>query len=162
MTFAFDAERPWCVACLTRRVEFPTSYFCPCCAEPGAPNQKSRTLRGVACIGPDCGADHSWSPLKGGNRGCPRSRPCNLRLPSRPPRIDGGGRNKEPSMKSRFGLTLAALAIFVSGCASPPQQAVQLDKATIGSKAGDVAVSRHVVEIKATLEKIRELVQNVE
>ena len=33
---------------------------------------------------------------------------------------------------------------------------------TIGSKAGDVAISRHVVEIKATLEKIRELVQNVE
>jgi uncharacterized protein (TIGR00255 family) len=33
---------------------------------------------------------------------------------------------------------------------------------TIGSKAGDVIVSRHVVEIKATLEKIRELVQNVE
>jgi uncharacterized protein (TIGR00255 family) len=33
---------------------------------------------------------------------------------------------------------------------------------TIGSKAGDVAVSRHVVEIKAALEKVRELVQNVE
>ncbi len=33
---------------------------------------------------------------------------------------------------------------------------------TIGSKAGDVAISRHAVEIKATLEKIRELVQNVE
>ena len=33
---------------------------------------------------------------------------------------------------------------------------------TIGSKAGDVAISRHVVEIKSTLEKIRELVQNVE
>jgi uncharacterized protein (TIGR00255 family) len=33
---------------------------------------------------------------------------------------------------------------------------------TIGSKAGDVVVSRHAVEIKATLEKIRELVQNVE
>ncbi|HEV3146446.1 MAG TPA: YicC/YloC family endoribonuclease [Gemmataceae bacterium] len=33
---------------------------------------------------------------------------------------------------------------------------------TIGSKASDVAVSRHVVEIKATLEKIRELIQNVE
>jgi uncharacterized protein (TIGR00255 family) len=33
---------------------------------------------------------------------------------------------------------------------------------TIGSKAGDVAISRHVVEIKGTLEKIRELVQNVE
>ena len=33
---------------------------------------------------------------------------------------------------------------------------------TIGSKASDVAISRHVVEIKAALEKIRELVQNVE
>jgi uncharacterized protein (TIGR00255 family) len=33
---------------------------------------------------------------------------------------------------------------------------------TIGSKAGDVDVSRHVVEIKSALEKIRELVQNVE
>lgn len=33
---------------------------------------------------------------------------------------------------------------------------------TIGSKASDVAVSRHVVEIKATLEKVRELIQNVE
>lgn len=33
---------------------------------------------------------------------------------------------------------------------------------TIGSKASDVAISRHVVEIKGTLEKIRELVLNVE
>src|SRR5262245_25691791 len=33
---------------------------------------------------------------------------------------------------------------------------------TIGSKAGEVEISRHVVEIKAGLEKIRELVQNVE
>jgi uncharacterized protein (TIGR00255 family) len=33
---------------------------------------------------------------------------------------------------------------------------------TIGSKAADVAISRHVVEIKATLEKVRELIQNVE
>jgi uncharacterized protein (TIGR00255 family) len=33
---------------------------------------------------------------------------------------------------------------------------------TIGSKASDVGISRHVVEIKGTLEKIRELVQNVE
>jgi uncharacterized protein (TIGR00255 family) len=33
---------------------------------------------------------------------------------------------------------------------------------TIGSKAGDVAISRHVVEIKGTLERMRELVQNVE
>lgn len=33
---------------------------------------------------------------------------------------------------------------------------------TIGSKANDVDISRRVVEIKGTLEKIRELVQNVE
>lgn len=33
---------------------------------------------------------------------------------------------------------------------------------TIGSKASDVEISRHVVEIKGILEKIRELVQNVE
>jgi uncharacterized protein (TIGR00255 family) len=33
---------------------------------------------------------------------------------------------------------------------------------TIGSKASDVEISRHVVEIKGGLEKIRELVQNVE
>ncbi|MFO0908415.1 MAG: YicC/YloC family endoribonuclease [Isosphaeraceae bacterium] len=33
---------------------------------------------------------------------------------------------------------------------------------TIGSKANDVEISRRVVEIKGTLEKIRELIQNVE
>jgi uncharacterized protein (TIGR00255 family) len=33
---------------------------------------------------------------------------------------------------------------------------------TLGSKASDVDISRHVFEIKGTLEKIRELVQNVE
>ncbi|MFO0881333.1 MAG: YicC/YloC family endoribonuclease [Gemmataceae bacterium] len=33
---------------------------------------------------------------------------------------------------------------------------------TIGSKGSDVEISRHVVEIKGSLEKIRELVQNVE
>ncbi|MDY3553023.1 YicC/YloC family endoribonuclease [Gemmata sp. JC717] len=33
---------------------------------------------------------------------------------------------------------------------------------TIGSKAGDVVISRHVVEMKSTLEKLREQVQNVE
>jgi len=33
---------------------------------------------------------------------------------------------------------------------------------TIGSKASDVDISRHVVEIKGALEKVRELVQNVE
>jgi len=33
---------------------------------------------------------------------------------------------------------------------------------TLGSKAGDVAISRLVVEMKSTLEKIREQVQNIE
>jgi len=33
---------------------------------------------------------------------------------------------------------------------------------TIGSKSNDVEISRNVVEVKGTLEKIRELVQNVE
>jgi uncharacterized protein (TIGR00255 family) len=33
---------------------------------------------------------------------------------------------------------------------------------TIGSKAGDVTISRHVFEIKAALERLREQVQNVE
>ncbi len=33
---------------------------------------------------------------------------------------------------------------------------------TIGSKAGEVEISRHVVEIKGALEKVRELVQNIE
>lgn len=33
---------------------------------------------------------------------------------------------------------------------------------TIGSKASDVEISRRVVEIKGTLEKIREMVQNIE
>src|SRR5262249_39716829 len=33
---------------------------------------------------------------------------------------------------------------------------------TIGSKAGDVEISRAVVEVKANLERIRELIQNVE
>jgi uncharacterized protein (TIGR00255 family) len=33
---------------------------------------------------------------------------------------------------------------------------------TIGSKAGDVSISRHVIEIKAALERLREQVQNVE
>lgn len=33
---------------------------------------------------------------------------------------------------------------------------------TIGSKASDVTIAEHVVEIKGTLEKIRELIQNVE
>ncbi len=33
---------------------------------------------------------------------------------------------------------------------------------TLGSKAGDVTISRHVVEMKATLEKMKELVANIE
>jgi uncharacterized protein (TIGR00255 family) len=33
---------------------------------------------------------------------------------------------------------------------------------TIGSKAGDVSISKHVVEMKAVLERIRELILNVE
>ncbi len=33
---------------------------------------------------------------------------------------------------------------------------------TIGSKAGDVVIAQHVVEMKSTLEKVRELIQNVE
>ena len=33
---------------------------------------------------------------------------------------------------------------------------------TIGSKANDVEISKQVVEIKSTLEKVRELIQNVE
>lgn len=33
---------------------------------------------------------------------------------------------------------------------------------TIGSKANDVTVARHVIEIKAAIERIREMVQNVE
>lgn len=33
---------------------------------------------------------------------------------------------------------------------------------TLGSKAGDVSISRHVVEMKATLEKMKELVANIE
>ena len=33
---------------------------------------------------------------------------------------------------------------------------------TIGSKASDVEISQHVVEIKSEIEKIREMVQNVE
>jgi uncharacterized protein (TIGR00255 family) len=33
---------------------------------------------------------------------------------------------------------------------------------TIGSKANDVEIARHVVEIKSAIEKIRELIQNIE
>ena len=33
---------------------------------------------------------------------------------------------------------------------------------TIGSKSNDVQISRHVIEIKAAIERIREMIQNVE
>ena len=33
---------------------------------------------------------------------------------------------------------------------------------TIGSKANDVDIARHVIEIKAAVERIREMIQNVE
>jgi uncharacterized protein (TIGR00255 family) len=33
---------------------------------------------------------------------------------------------------------------------------------TIGSKANDVTISRHVIEIKAAIERVREMIQNVE
>lgn len=33
---------------------------------------------------------------------------------------------------------------------------------TIGSKANDVEITRHVIEIKAAVERIREMIQNVE
>jgi uncharacterized protein (TIGR00255 family) len=42
------------------------------------------------------------------------------------------------------------------------QQEMVREANTLGSKANDVQVSRHVVEIKAALEKIKELIQNVE
>ena len=33
---------------------------------------------------------------------------------------------------------------------------------TIGSKANDAEIGRHVIEIKAAIERIREMIQNVE
>jgi uncharacterized protein (TIGR00255 family) len=33
---------------------------------------------------------------------------------------------------------------------------------TIGSKANDAAIARHVIEIKANIERLREMIQNVE
>ena len=33
---------------------------------------------------------------------------------------------------------------------------------TIGSKANDIEISRHVIEIKAAMERIREMIQNIE
>jgi uncharacterized protein (TIGR00255 family) len=42
------------------------------------------------------------------------------------------------------------------------QQEMLRETNTIGSKANDIVVTRHVIEIKACLERIREQVQNVE
>ena len=33
---------------------------------------------------------------------------------------------------------------------------------TIGSKSNDITIARHVIEIKASIERIREMIQNVE
>ena len=33
---------------------------------------------------------------------------------------------------------------------------------TIGSKANDVEIARHVIEIKAAIERLREMIQNIE
>jgi uncharacterized protein (TIGR00255 family) len=33
---------------------------------------------------------------------------------------------------------------------------------TIGSKGNDVEIARHVIDIKAALERIREMIQNIE
>ena len=33
---------------------------------------------------------------------------------------------------------------------------------TIGSKANDVEIARHVIEIKTAIERIREMIQNIE
>jgi uncharacterized protein YicC (UPF0701 family) len=33
---------------------------------------------------------------------------------------------------------------------------------TIGSKANDVLIARHVIEIKAAIERMREMIQNIE
>lgn len=41
-------------------------------------------------------------------------------------------------------------------------QEMTRETSTIGSKASDIPISRHVVEIKGAIEKIRELVQNIE
>ena len=49
-----------------------------------------------------------------------------------------------------------------AGSSSSSCQEMGREINTIGSKANDVEISRSVVEVKALLEKIRELVQNVE
>lgn len=70
---------------------------------------------------------------------------------------------------TRLSGHLAAFkAILAEGGDSPGRrlefvvQEMGREANTLGSKAGDVTVSRHTVEIKAALEKIRELVQNIE
>jgi uncharacterized protein (TIGR00255 family) len=69
---------------------------------------------------------------------------------------------------ARLDSHLAQFQEFMNDAESPGRklefltQEMFRETNTIGSKAGDVEISRHVVEIKAALEKIREMVQNVE
>jgi uncharacterized protein (TIGR00255 family) len=69
---------------------------------------------------------------------------------------------------ARLDSHLAQFQEFLNDAESPGRklefltQEMFRETNTIGSKAGDVEISRHVVEIKAALEKIREMVQNVE
>ncbi len=44
-------------------------------------------------------------------------------------------------MQTRFGLTLAAVAIFLGGCASTPQYAVSLSHDAVGTQAGHIGVA---------------------
>lgn len=44
-------------------------------------------------------------------------------------------------MKTRFGLIIAAVALFVGGCASAPQQSVSLSHDAVGSQAGRIGVA---------------------
>lgn len=44
-------------------------------------------------------------------------------------------------MNARIGFALAALAVFLNGCASPPQQSVFLSQNALGSQAGRVGVA---------------------
>jgi uncharacterized protein (TIGR00255 family) len=69
---------------------------------------------------------------------------------------------------ARLDSHLAQFQEFMNDAESPGRklefltQEMFRETNTIGSKAGDVEISRRVVEIKAALEKIREMVQNVE
>jgi uncharacterized protein (TIGR00255 family) len=69
---------------------------------------------------------------------------------------------------TRLDSHLAQFQEFMNDAESPGRklefltQEMFRETNTIGSKAGDVEISRQVVEIKAALEKIREMVQNVE